>query len=79
MEGVYSAGNAASASGDGGLFGGSTSVGVQLAANLFERLDVAHYYLNSYTNNGTLNSAVGDTIIGVVAPSYPAFYTIYAS
>ena len=55
LQGVYSAGNAASASGDGGLFGGPTSIGLQLAANVFERIDVALYYLNSYTNNGTLN------------------------
>ncbi len=60
LQGIYSAGNAAIATGDGGLFGGPTSIGVQLAANLFEHLDVAFYYLNSYTNNGTLNSAVGD-------------------
>ncbi len=75
LQGVYSAGNAASASGDGGLFGGPTSIGVQLAANLFERLDVTLYYLNSHTNNGTLNSAVGDTIIGSVAPVPSNFST----
>jgi hypothetical protein len=75
LQGVYSAGNAASASGDGGLFGGPTSIGLQLAANVFERIDVALYYLNSYTNNGTLNSAVGDTIIGVVAPVPSNFST----
>lgn len=75
LQGVYSAGNAASASGDGGLFGGPTSIGLQLAANIFERIDVALYYLNSYTNNGTLNSAVGDTIIGVVAPVPSNFST----
>ena len=75
LQGIYSAGNAAIATGDGGLFGGPTSIGVQLAANLFERLDVAFYYLNSYTNNGTLNSAVGDTIIGNVAPVPSNFST----
>ncbi len=75
LQGVYSAGNAASATGDGGLFGGPTSIGVQLAANVFERVDVALYYLNSYTNNGTLNSSIGDTIIGVVAPVPSNFST----
>ncbi len=65
LQGVYSAGNAASASGDGGLFGGPTSIGLQLAATVFDRVDTALYYLNSYTNNGTLNSAVGDNFLGL--------------
>ena len=69
LQGVYSAGNPASASGDGGLFGGPTQIGVQLAATIFERVDTALYYLNSYTNNGTLNNAVGDNFIG---SSFPA-------
>ena len=69
LQGVYSSGDSATASGDGGLFGGNTSLGVQLAANLFDRLDLAIYYLNSYTNNGTLNNAVGDNIIGSVFPA----------
>jgi len=69
LQGVYSSGDSATASGDGGLFGGNTSIGVQLAANLFDRLDLAIYYLNSYTNNGTLNNPVGDNIIGSVLPA----------
>ncbi|MFN5748016.1 MAG: iron uptake porin, partial [Pseudanabaena sp.] len=74
LQGVYSAGNAASASGDGGLFGGPTQIGVQLAAN-FDRIDTTLYYLNSYTNNGTLNSAVGDNIIGLTFPGSARFNT----
>ena len=69
LQGVYSAGNPASASGDGGLFGGPTQIGVQLAATIFERVDTALYYLNSYTNNGTLNNAVGDNFIGLIFPA----------
>jgi hypothetical protein len=69
LQAVYSSGDSATASGDGGLFGGNTVIGVQLAANLFNRLDVALYYLNSYTNNGTLNNPVGDNIIGSVFPA----------
>jgi len=69
LQGVYSSGEPATATGDGGLFGGNTSLGVQLAANLFDRLDLALYYLNSYTNNGTLNNSVGDNIIGSVVPA----------
>ena len=69
LQGVYSSGDSATATGDGGLFGGNTSIGVQLAANLFDRLDLAIYYLNSYTNNGRLNNAVGDNIIGSVLPA----------
>ena len=69
LQGVYSAGEPATATGDGGLFGGNTSIGVQLAANLFDRLDLALYYLNSYTNSGTLNNPVGDNIIGLVSPA----------
>ena len=75
LQGVYSAGNPAAATGDGGLFGGPTSIGVQLAANVFERVDAALYYLNSYTNNGTLNSAVGDNIIGITFPTAANFNT----
>ena len=69
LQAVYSAGDAPVATGDGGLFGGNTSIGVQLAANLFDRVDLALYYLNSYTNNGTLNNPVGDNIIGSVFPA----------
>jgi hypothetical protein len=69
LQAVYSAGDAPAATGDGGLFGGNTSIGVQLAANLFDRVDLALYYLNSYTNNGTLNNPVGDNIIGSVIPA----------
>ena len=69
LQGVYSAGEPANATGDGGLFGGNTSIGVQLAANLFDRLDLSLYYLNSYTNNGTLNNPSGDNIIGSVFPA----------
>lgn len=69
LQAVYSAADAAKASGDGGLLGGNTSIGVQLAATLFDRLDLALYYLNSYTNNGTLNNPVGDNIIGAVFPA----------
>jgi len=75
LQGVYSAGNPAAASGDGGLFGGPTSIGVQLAATVFDRVDTALYYLNSYTNNGTLNSAVGDNIIGITFPTAANFNT----
>ena len=69
LQGVYSAGNAAAATGDGGLFGGPTSIGVQLAATVFDRVDAAIYYLNSYTNNGTLGSAVGDNFLGITFPT----------
>ena len=69
LQGVYSSGDSATVTGDGGLFGGNTSFGVQLAANLFDRLDLALYYLNSYTNSGTLNNPVGDNIIGLVSPA----------
>ncbi|MEE3719053.1 iron uptake porin [Tumidithrix elongata RA019] len=56
LHGVYSAGNAASASGDGGLFGGPTSIGVQLAATLFDGVGAGLYYLNSY---GPLDQFLG--------------------
>ncbi|MFN5305498.1 MAG: hypothetical protein ACK6BS_04375 [Pseudanabaena sp.] len=68
LQGVYSAGNAA-ATDDSGLFGRPTSIGVQLAATIFERVDAAIYYLNSYTNNGTLGSAVGDNFVGITFPT----------
>ncbi len=72
LQGVYSAGNPESASGDGGLFGGPTSIGVQFAANVFDRVDASLYYLNSYTNNGTLNNAIGDNFIGSTFPTNSA-------
>ena len=72
LQGVYSAGNAASATGDGGLFGGTTQIGVQLAATIADRVDTALYYLNSYTNNGTLNNAIGSNFIGLTLPTNAA-------
>ncbi|BBC24189.1 carbohydrate-selective porin [Pseudanabaena sp. ABRG5-3] len=72
LQGVYSAGNPESASSDGGLFGGPTSIGVQFTANVFDRVDASLYYLNSYTNNGTLNNAIGDNFIGSTFPTNSA-------
>ena len=69
LQGVYSAGDPEKPTGDGGLFGGNTSLGLQLAANLFDSVDWTLYYLNSTTTNGTLNTASGDNIIGDVAPA----------
>ena len=72
LQGVYSAGNPASATGDAGLFGGPTQIGVQLFTTIFDRVDTALYYLNSYTNNGTLNSGVGSNFIGLTFPTVEA-------
>jgi hypothetical protein len=67
LQGVYSAGSssdtATPATPNSGLFGGPTTIGVQLAAVLAKRVDATLYYLNSYTNNSSLNTAIGDNQI----------------
>jgi len=75
LQGVYSAGDPEKPTGDGGLFGGNTSLGLQLAANLFDSVDWTLYYLNSTTTNGTLNNAAGDNIIGSVILNPSRFNT----
>ncbi len=68
LQAVYSASNANDP--NTGLFGGQFSTGIQLAANPSDNLDITFYYLNSYTNNGALNSPAGDNFIGATA-SFP--------
>ncbi len=78
LQGVYSAGNAGNSTNDG-LFGGQYSAGIQLAANPIDNLDLAFYYLNSYTNNGTLGSPAGDNLIGVVASNTPSVISRFST
>ncbi|MEE3716797.1 iron uptake porin [Tumidithrix elongata RA019] len=68
LQAVYSAGNgfnsAANPTESGGLFNGSSTIGVQLAMIPVDRLDVTLYYLNAYSTNALLGTGVGDNIIG---------------
>jgi len=66
LQGVYSAGNASDPK--NGLFGGQYSAGIQLAGNPSDNLDFSLYYLNSYTDNGTLASPAGDNFLGISFP-----------
>ena len=73
--GVYSAGTPQAASGSGGLFGGNYTLGAQFIFAPAEPVDVALYYLRSYTKNsdtnnplfGRLLTGVGDDIVAINA------------
>jgi hypothetical protein len=65
LQGIYSASLASDPA--NGLTGGPFTAGVQLAINPSESLDLALYYLNSYTTNASLNTGVGDNLIGPIA------------
>ena len=65
LQGVYAASLAADP--NNGLTGGPFTAGVQLAINPSDAIDLALYYLNSYTTNASLNTGVGDNLIGPIA------------
>jgi hypothetical protein len=54
----YSAGSAATASGDGGLFGGTTSIAAQFLFKIASNLDTSVSYANTYLPNGSLNTGL---------------------
>lgn len=57
----YSAGNAASATGEGGLFGGTTSIAAQLLLKVASNLDASIAYANTYLPTGSLNTGLINT------------------
>ena len=65
LQGVYAA--ALASDPQNGLTGGPFTAGVQLAVNPSDEIDLALYYLNSYTTNASLNTGVGDNLIGPIA------------
>ncbi|MBD2188757.1 iron uptake porin [Pseudanabaena mucicola] len=73
LQAVYSAGNAQTAAGNGGLFGGNYTLGAQFVFAPVKPVDVALYYLRSYTSNagttntqlGLLGTGVGDDIVAI--------------
>jgi hypothetical protein len=65
LQGVYAA--ALASDPQNGLTGGPFTTGVQLAINPSDAIDLAFYYLNSYTTNASLNTGVGDNLIGPIA------------
>ncbi|MEE3719006.1 iron uptake porin [Tumidithrix elongata RA019] len=70
LQAVYSAGDVANPTGSGGLFGGPTTIGAQLSLTPAETVDVALYYLNSYVTSPSLNTGVGDNLIGPIGSRY---------
>ncbi len=70
LQGVYSAGTPQTASGNGGLFGGNYTLGAQFVFAPVNPVDIALYYLNSYTSNSTLGrlgTGVGDDVVAINA------------
>ena len=65
LQGVYAASLASNP--QNGLTGGPFTAGVQLAITPSDAIDLALYYLNSYTTNASLNTGVGDNLIGPIA------------
>ncbi len=64
LQAVYSASLASDPS--NGLTGGPFTAGAQLAITPTDNIDLALYYLNSYTTNASLNTGVGDNLIGPI-------------
>ena len=50
-----------------GLTGGPFTTGAQLAITPTDSIDLALYYLNSYTTNSSLNTGIGDNLLGPIA------------
>ncbi|MDX2254404.1 MAG: iron uptake porin [Pseudanabaenaceae cyanobacterium bins.39] len=65
LQGVYAASIASQP--DNGLTGGPFTAGAQLSITPNDNLDLALYYLNSYTTNSSLNTGVGDNLLGPIA------------
>jgi len=69
LQAVYSAGTPDTPAGNGGLFNGNYTLGAQFLFAPVDPVDVALYYLHSYTNNsgatafGRLFTGVGDDIV----------------
>lgn len=69
LQGVYAAGDPTNATA-GGLFGGSYVAGLQATLVPSDSIDVALYYLRSYTTGGSLNTGIGDSVIGGFVTSF---------
>ncbi|MBD2176738.1 carbohydrate porin [Pseudanabaena sp. FACHB-1998] len=65
LQGVYAASLASNP--QIGLTGGPFTAGAQLSLTPTDTVDLALYYLNSYTTNASLNTGVGDNLIGPIA------------
>jgi hypothetical protein len=69
LQAVYSAGTPETSTGNGGLFNGNYTLGAQFVFAPVDPVDIALYYLHSYTNNsgtnqfGRLFTGVGDDIV----------------
>ncbi|MBD2175662.1 carbohydrate porin [Pseudanabaena sp. FACHB-1998] len=61
----YSAGSAATAAGDGGLFGGTTSIAAQFLFKIASNFDTSIAYANTYLPTGSLNTGLINSTSGV--------------
>jgi hypothetical protein len=62
LQGVYAVKDPANPI-DGGLTGGNYVTGLQATLSPTNSVDVALYYLHSFSNNGNLNTGIGDYVI----------------
>ena len=65
LQGLYAA--ALASDPQNGLTGGPFTAGAQLSITPNDDIDLALYYLNSYTTNSSLNTGVGDNLLGPIA------------
>ncbi len=65
LQAVYTA--ALASDPQNGLTGGPFTAGAQLAITPTDSIDLALYYLNSYTTNSSLNTGIGDNLLGPIA------------
>ncbi len=64
LQGLYAASLASDP--QNGLTGGPFTAGAQLSITPNDDIDLALYYLNSYTTNASLNTGVGDNLLGPI-------------
>ncbi|MDX2098428.1 MAG: iron uptake porin [Leptolyngbyaceae cyanobacterium bins.59] len=68
LQAVYSASNPAFPGRRGGLGDGRTTVGVQVVAVPFDTLDISLNYVNAYSVDGFLGTALGDDQLSLGSP-----------
>jgi len=74
LQGVYAANDPANPV-NGGLTGGGYVTGLQATLSPTNSVDIALYYLHSFSKNGNLNTGIGDYVIGYPLFNPPIFIT----